>query len=62
MKDDPIVDEVRCAGEAYLAQFGFDLKKACEDLQRRSEEAGRKTVTRPPRPVRQCREPAKRAG
>lgn len=52
MKDDPIVDEVRKAGEAYLAQFNFDMKTACDDLRKRSEAAGRKTVSLPPRPVK----------
>ena len=65
MKDDPIVDEVRRAGEAYLAQFGFDLKAACADLQRRTEEAagaGRKVVTLPPRRPPGWTEPTKKAG
>lgn len=51
MKDDAIVDEVRKAGEAYLAKFNFDLKAVCDDLRRQSEAAGRKTVSLPPRPV-----------
>ena len=65
MKDDPIVDEVRRAGEAYLAQFNFDLKAACADLQRRTEEAGqagRRVVSLPPRPVDPARVRAKRVG
>jgi len=54
MTDDPIVDEVRRAGEAYLAQFDFDLKAACDDLRRRTElarEAGRNVVSYPPRRI-----------
>jgi hypothetical protein len=52
--DDPIVDEVRRAGEAYMAQFNFDLHAACEDLRRRTEETargGRVVVSRPPRRI-----------
>jgi hypothetical protein len=52
MMDDPIVDEVRKAGEAYFAQFNFDLRAICEDLRRRSEARGVKTVSLPPRPPR----------
>jgi hypothetical protein len=50
-EDDPIVDEVRKAGEAYFAQFNFDLRAICAVLQRRSEERGVKTVKLPPRPA-----------
>ena len=49
MNDDAIVDEVRKAGEAYLARFNFDLDAACDDLRRLSEERGQKTVSLPPR-------------
>lgn len=52
--EDPIVEEVRGAGEAYLAQFNFDLSVACEDLRQRTEAAraaGRKVVSRPPRRI-----------
>jgi hypothetical protein len=54
MNDDPIVDEARRAGEAYLAQFDFDMKTACEDLRRRTEEArkaGRQILSLPPKRV-----------
>jgi hypothetical protein len=62
MMDDPIVDEVRRAGEAYFAQFNFDLKAICDDLRRRSDEAGRKTVSLPPRPVQPRPTPTKKVG
>jgi len=64
MTDDPIVDEVRKAGEAYFAQFDFDLRAVCEDLRRRSESRGVKTVSLPPRkPIPQSRPgPEKKAG
>ena len=54
MKDDPIVNEVREAGEAYLARFNFDLSAACDDLRRRTEEAraqGRQIVSLPPKRI-----------
>lgn len=51
MNDDPIVDEVRKAGEAYFAQFNFNLQAICEDLRRRSAERGVQAVKLPPRPV-----------
>ena len=50
--NDPIVDEVRQAGEAYFARFKFDLNAICEDLQRSTEEAakaGKTVVSSPPR-------------
>jgi hypothetical protein len=59
--DDPIVEEVRRAGEEYFKQFNFDLHAVCEDLRRRSEERGRKTVCLPPRRVSKS-EAAKKAG
>jgi hypothetical protein len=41
MTNDPIVEEVRKAREAYAAQFGFDLDAMVTDLQRRTEESRR---------------------
>jgi hypothetical protein len=52
--DDPIVDEVRRAGDAYFRKFNYDLAAAFEDLRRRTEEArkaGQTVVNLPPRPV-----------
>lgn len=48
---DPIVEEVRKAGQAYIDSFNGDLKAVCEDLRRRSEQAGRRVVSRPPRRI-----------
>ena len=51
---DPIADEARRAGDAYMKQFGYDLKAVFADLRRRTEEArraGREVVSRPPRRV-----------
>jgi len=52
MNEDPIVDEIRRAGEAYLSKFNFDVRAAFEDLRRRSEQRGRNLISRPPRPAR----------
>ncbi len=66
--DDPVVQEVRQAREAYAARFNYDLAAMIADLQRRTEEArraGREVVSRPPRPLepdRQSAEPAEQAG
>lgn len=60
-----MIDEARRAGEAYLAQFDFDLKAACEDLQRRTEEArraGREVVSHPPRRINLQPGPTKKVG
>jgi transaldolase len=50
--DDPIVQEVRQARQAYAARFNYDLAAMVADLQRRTEEArraGREVVALPPR-------------
>jgi hypothetical protein len=54
MDDDPIVEEARRAGDAYMKQFGYDLRAVFEDLRRRTEAArlaGREVVSLPPRRV-----------
>ena len=61
MMDDPIVQEVRQAREAYAARFNYDLAAMIADLQRRTEEArraGREVVSLPPRPLEPRRQPA----
>ena len=35
---DPIVEEVRRAGDAYAAQFDYDLERIFEDLKKREAE------------------------
>ncbi|HEX4055283.1 MAG TPA: hypothetical protein VHX86_13550 [Tepidisphaeraceae bacterium] len=62
---DPIVDEIRRAGEAYLSQFNFDVKAACDDLRRRTDEArreGRRVVSFPPKRIVAPAPSAKKAG
>ena len=60
MTDDPIVEEVRRAGDAYFRQFNYDLKAAMDDLRRRSEQAGRKVVSLPSRHI--VPRPSKKVG
>ena len=65
MMDDPIVQEVRQARQAYAARFNYDLAAMVADLRRRTEEArraGREVVSLPPRPVEPRTEPARRTG
>lgn len=55
MKDDPIVEQTRAAGQAYVESFRGDWKALLADLQRKTEEArraGRKVVSLPPRKPR----------
>lgn len=51
MKPDPIVEQVHRVRVAISRRFGDDLNAIAEHARRRSAEAGRKTVTLPPRPV-----------
>lgn len=60
MTSDPIVEEVRRAGDAYFRRFDYDLKAAMDYLRRCSEEAGRKVVSLSPRHAEP--QPLERAG
>lgn len=54
MTEDPIVEEVRKAGQAYVDSFRGDWKALFEDLRRRTEEArqqGWRVVSMPPQLV-----------
>ena len=51
---DPIVEEARQAGQAYIDSFNGDLKAVLEDLRRRTEERRRDgwpVVSLPPRRI-----------
>jgi len=50
MKDDPLVEEARRAGQAYIDSFHGDWKAIIADLERRSRDAGRAVVSHPPKP------------
>jgi hypothetical protein len=45
--DDPIVAEVRRAREEIAAEFNYDLRAICEDVQRQQAASGAK-YTQPP--------------
>ena len=45
--NDPVVDEVRKAREAYAAKFGFDLRAIFEDIQKRQASSGATYVQAP---------------
>jgi hypothetical protein len=51
MWQDPIVEEVRAAREAYAKRFGGDWKAMYEDLKRREAESGRELVSLAPKPT-----------
>lgn len=64
MTDDPIVEGIRKAGQAFIDSFGGDLAAAVADLRRRTEEArraGRKVVALPPRPAAPSPQPIQTA-
>jgi hypothetical protein len=60
--EDPIVEEARRAGQAYIDSFKGDWKAMIADLQRRSAERGVKTVSLPPRRPQQSQKVNKKAG
>ena len=47
---DPLIEESRKAGQAYIDSFAGDLKAVCADLRRRAREEGRTVVSLPPKP------------
>jgi len=65
MTDDPIVEEARKAGQAYIDSFNGDLKAIFVDLQQRTQEAhraGHPVASPPPCQVAPRSEHAKQAG
>lgn len=58
MKPDPLVEEGRAAARAYIDSFKGDSAALRADLQRRSDEEGHKTVSRPPKKVARRRKKA----
>lgn len=61
MKNDPLVEEARKTGQAYIDSFHGDWKAIIADLQRRAQEEGRRIVSPPPRKPPQMT-PVKKAG
>ncbi len=51
--NDPLVEEARKAGEAYIKSFKGDRKALLADLRRRQQEEGQRVVSLPPKSPRQ---------
>ena len=49
---DPIVEEVRKAGDDYARRFDYDLAAICADLRRKEQESGAVVVTLPKIPAK----------
>jgi hypothetical protein len=63
MKDDPLVEEARTAGQQYIDSFKGDWAAVIADLQRRAEAEGRRVVSLPPKlPRTTQRAPTKKVG
>jgi hypothetical protein len=56
MIDDPIVEEVRKARDAYAKRFDYQLDDICRDLREREQKHPEQLVSLPPKPPRK-REP-----
>jgi hypothetical protein len=52
MTDDPLVEEARKAGQAYIDSFKGDRKAMLADLRRREKESGHRVVRLPPKSPR----------
>jgi hypothetical protein len=50
MKSDPVLSEIRQAREAYAEKFAGDAEAMLEDIRKRQQQGGRKTVSRPAQP------------
>ena len=65
-REDPVVEEARQAGQAYIDSFDGDWQAIIDDLARRAEREGRTVVSLPPKPPHAWDlpkpEPTKKAG
>lgn len=52
MQNDPIVEEVRRARDAYAKQFGYDLRAMAEDLRKKEQAHPDQLVSFDPKPAR----------
>ena len=50
--NDPLVEQARQAGQAYIASFKGDRKAMLADLRRRQQQEGRQVVSLPPKSPR----------
>ena len=62
MSEDPIVEEARSAGQAYIESFRGDRAALLADLRRRARDEGRSPVALLPKPPEQEQAPTKKAG
>ncbi len=51
MKLDPVMAEIRAYREAYATKFGGDIEAMVADIEKRTRESGRKTVSLPPKRI-----------
>jgi hypothetical protein len=49
---DPLIEEPRQAGQAYIASFKGDRRAMLADLRQRQQQEGRQVVALPPKPPR----------
>ena len=47
---DPIIEEIRQAGDEYAAKFNYDLAAMFRDLKDRQQKEGRRVVSFSPKP------------
>lgn len=52
MSSDPIIGEIRKTRDELAKRFNYDLHAIIEDARQQQAASGRKSVSRPPRPVR----------
>ena len=52
MSNEPLVEDARRAGQAYVDSFKGDWKSLLADLRRRGEAEGRQAVSLPPKAPR----------
>ena len=62
MSEDPIVEEARKAGQAYIESFRGDRAALLADLRRRAHDEGRSPISLPPKPPEQEQPQTKKAG
>ena len=56
MQLDTIVEEVRQARDAYAKKFNYDLDAICRDLQEKQRLSDKKTISLPPKRVKETME------
>jgi len=62
MNHDPLVEQAREAGQAYVESFRGDWSALLADLRHRSDVAGRQPVTLPPKSPKPTPTPSRKVG